>query len=873
MSLKEGEPAKKKAKKATRGASTSQPPPSQQATLKAFFQPAITTSSTAKIQSTTKTTTTTTTKVAAKKEQPDRQSSAKVIGKDANQRGTTTNNDDYDRKDLASTNKKESSKGDNHDEDHKVTSDTNNSNSGSAEKIVDPIVPKIISPPPPHVVWQSLHDNHVILRIPTTKEDKAPRTKVAAFDLDGTLVVWSPSFSGLWPSQLTHYEIWSSTVATKLRHLYDEEGYKLVLFSNQGGIQGAHSGKKATLVKHVINFLAYWIDRPLHAVVSTKSPKRYAKTSFHKPSPKMWQIAVQHFNHNVEFDLASSFFVGDSADPNDDQGGVDLRFANAVTELHGGGGKNNKTTLQFHTPIDYFGPSDSERRDKQKAFASETPPPPASLQARSALLGGYLKGPILLLLCGVQGSGKSTFCNQLIGASNEKDGKNDSDNATENNINNYNWIHLSQDTINNGKPGKREKVEAEAIAALQRGQSVVVDRMHLDPEQRSYFVQLAESQRVPVHAILLNPGRHVISQRVKERTNHPGKVQGEEGVKRALQSLDKLVAPTYQENLQLIHCASTIFEVTRLATLYQGVQNKNSASERLCGDLATDIALSENLSMPTIALGTMGMGKKVTKDIVLTATSSGFRAIDTAPTYKNEDRVGDALSEVRRSAIFCIAKVPKAGTQPKDVRSELESTLTKLQRPFVDLLLLHWPCDVIASGTLESVWKEMENLLKEGKCKALGTCNFNVNALAMLLANCTVSPVVNQVERHPLLAQMDLMDFCMRHRIILQAHTPLGQGKEELLSHASIQTIAAKRSLTPAQVVLRWSLQQGCGVVPKFSSETHAQKILACTTAAATLLPEDMKLLDSLDQGKRFVAPPFMYGNQPYCWGTRMPRK
>ncbi len=102
---------------------------------------------------------------------------------------------------------------------------------GGGGEVPDPIVPKLVSPPR-NVVWQSLHDNHLLIRQLTC--EKEPRTRVAALDLDGTLVVWSSSFSGFWPNQLVHYELWSSTIPSKLRALHDE-GYKLVLFSNQGG--------------------------------------------------------------------------------------------------------------------------------------------------------------------------------------------------------------------------------------------------------------------------------------------------------------------------------------------------------------------------------------------------------------------------------------------------------------------------------------------------------------------------------------------------------------------------------------------------------------------------------------------------------------
>jgi bifunctional polynucleotide phosphatase/kinase len=317
--------------------------------------------------------------------------------------------------------------------------------------VPDSMIPEVVATPR-NVVWNSVQENVIVRRV----TDDKPRDKVAAFDLDGTLTVWR--IAG-WPSRLEHYELWSSTVPAKLRALYDE-GFKLVLFTNQGAIQSAHAGKKATLNKYVINWIAHLVDRPVHAVLSTRSLKTYPN-SFHKPTGKMWPVAIQILNKRQPFSVKDSFFVGDSADLNDSQGGVDLRFAQAVSKEHGAG-----SALSFYSPTEYFGPSDAERRSQSKS--APPPPPKEALAARAALLGGYhAEEPIMLLLCGVQGSGKSTFCNLLV------------DTETKH------WVHLSQDTINNGKPGKREKVEDESKAALQKGKSVVIDRMHLDQEQRS----------------------------------------------------------------------------------------------------------------------------------------------------------------------------------------------------------------------------------------------------------------------------------------------------------------------------------------------------------------------------------------------------
>lgn len=766
---------------------------------------------------------------------------------------------------------------------------------------------------PMTVVWETgLHDFHVILRKPRGKDPDKERTKIAAFDLDGTLLQWSSRSPGFWPSQLAHYELWNSEVITKLRDLYDHKNYRLVIFTNQGGIQKAHSGKKSMLVKSLLDWLAAKLDRPLLAVMSTRSPKKSAQ-SFHKPSPTMWTkvLAKLHAHSSSgtrELDLANSFFVGDSEDESDPQGGVDRKFAAAVG-------------IQFYTPDEYFGPSHQERRTKLQQYdaAGEKPPPPEALVARSALLGGYLEGPILLILCGVQGSGKSTFGKHVLDgvkmAASQNDFNTDSDEDDSNKNNNnkkddeteetIKWVILSQDTINNGKPGKREKVEEEARRALRQGHSVIVDRMHLDPGQRKYFVDLAAEEKVPAHIVVLNPPKHVLAKRVQNRTDHPGKVEGEQGVRLAMQSVDRLVLPSYDEAeegrcngknesggtvknaINLISCASTDTLARELALRYAGFVVCTPSLSLFCNDGNKNDIEEEGEpphsadkldSIPSVSLGTMGMGRRTCTETVDSVLEVGFPAVDTAPTYNNEDKVGES-QYFGRYPCKVIAKVPKRAVQPDEVRSELAQTLKKLQKGSVSLLLLHWPSDVIAADTLKEVWKTMEELYKEGKCGALGVCNFNQGALSMLLRVCTIAPVVNQVERHPLLSQLDLVDFCVRNNIFIQAHSPLGGGRQELLGHPTVTKVANESGMSPAQVVLQWNLQQGMAVVPKCSRVAHAQEFLEDQRAPdrhnlRALSPEHMQALDGMDNATRFVAPPFMYGTGAvYFWGDRMPQQ
>jgi len=534
--------------------------------------------------------------------------------------------------------------------------------------------------------------------------------------------------------------------------------------------------------------------------------------------------------------------------------------------------------------------------------------PLAAIESRKALLGGYHSTDIsnkqrpqqiLILLVGVQGSGKSTFCRQVLFGNNFEDNRFGNKNI--------NWVWLSQDTINNGKPGKREKVECEVRKELQKGNSIVLDRMHLNPEQRQSMIENVVNEEnkpnVQIHIVVFNPPKEVIARRVRNRTNHPGKVEGEKGVRIALNSLTQLVIPTYKEmagQVRLISYASTEYAAKQLALRYHyhAINSTHMTSEEMVihnGDsrfqstkgvpILSSMSISSDISIPTISLGTMKLGRRVCTETVRNLIELGFCSIDTAPTYKNEDKIGDALRASGRSDdVFIIAKIPKRATTTEEVRTEFENTLKQLNRKSVSLLLLHWPSDLIAQSRLHEVWTCMENLLKERKCKALGVCNFNEGALAELLSHCTIPPVINQVERHPLLSQHVLLEFCTRHNILMQAHTPFGgdQGKDEILKHSVIQQVASETKLTPAQVVVKWNLQHGVLMVTKCSQEEHANEILSCINDTkimnVNLSSTQMKSLDSLvdnDQNiRRFVAPPFMYGSKAvYCWGERIPRK
>lgn len=545
-----------------------------------------------------------------------------------------------------------------------------------------------------------------------------------------------------------------------------------------------------------------------------------------------------------------------------------MAFAANVGEMRNG-------VLKFYQPEEFWGcPSDYERRCAAKAAKvdaeSYEAPPSSALRARAALCGGYLdtKRPILLQLMGVQGSGKSTFCQKLL------------ETTAKNNGTGQNWTHLSQDTINDGRPGKREAVERIALEQLRAGKCVIIDRMHLSPEQRAYFVNIASQADASCHLLWFDVPKTIIERRVRSRINHAGGVEGDAGARMAVQSLSQVVTPLYAEGFDLISRVRSEEEVKTIASSYGKLATSCTSNTSPGSDCAIPSSFTLKVScgeeknkvtIPSVALGTMNMGKRDATNLVSTALSAGFRAVDTAPTYKNEEEVGDGIKG-STSKPFITVKVPKSAVSPEEVRTEVTASLKRLGINKADLIILHWPCDFIENKTLGPVWNELESMASEGLASALGVSNFSVGALRVLLPLCrTHFPSVNQVERHPLLPQWDLVDYCATKGIVLQAHTALGQGKDALLQHPKIISIAQASHLSVPDMLLRWNLSQGVAVVTK-SSSYERQK--AAASEMCLLPPSALEALDTIGRETkpyRFIDPSFMYRpGAPWAWGIKM---
>jgi len=255
--------------------------------------------------------------------------------------------------------------------------------------------------------------------------------------------------------------------------------------------------------------------------------------------------------------------------------------------------------------------------------------------------------------------------------------------------------------------------------------------------------------------------------------------------------------------------------------------------------------------MPWLGLGVfLSQEGTEVENAVKSALANGYRHIDTAAIYKNENGVGKAIKEsgVPRNEIFLTSKVWNTDQGYQSTLEAFNKSLEKLQTDYLDLYLIHWPK---GERSLET-WKALEELYEAGRIRAIGVSNFLVHHLEDFLPHCTVVPAVNQVEFHPELIQPDLLKYCQGKGIQLEAWSPIMKGRVNEIP--VIQEIAAKYGKTPVQVVLRWDIQKGVVTIPKSVKE---ERIISNTNFFDfELTPEEMAKIDALDQNKRIGPHP-----------------
>jgi len=266
--------------------------------------------------------------------------------------------------------------------------------------------------------------------------------------------------------------------------------------------------------------------------------------------------------------------------------------------------------------------------------------------------------------------------------------------------------------------------------------------------------------------------------------------------------------------------------------------------------LLESTTLNNGVKLPWLGLGVWRVkeGDEVISS-VKHAIQSGYRSIDTAAVYGNEEGVGQAIKEsgVAREELFITTKVWNSDQGYESTLQAFETSRKKLGLEYIDLYLIHWP----VKGKYVETWKALEKLYKDGLVRAIGVSNHQIHHLQDIMEASEIVPAVNQVEFHPLLTQKELLGFCKDKGIQLEAWSPLMQGN---LDVPLLAELADKYQKTPAQIVLRWDLQNGVVTIPKSITPHRIEensKIFDFTLSA-----EDMEKIDALNQNKRFGSDP-----------------
>jgi diketogulonate reductase-like aldo/keto reductase len=276
--------------------------------------------------------------------------------------------------------------------------------------------------------------------------------------------------------------------------------------------------------------------------------------------------------------------------------------------------------------------------------------------------------------------------------------------------------------------------------------------------------------------------------------------------------------------------------------------------------------------MPFVGFGTYKLKKGEATGPILEALKTGYRLIDTASVYENEVDVGVALrqSALLRGDVIIQTKHWRSSHGYERTLKLCNQSLKKLKVSYIDVYLIHWPgCKVgwpLKQGTTspvdwtpsmrdEGTWRAMEQLYDEGKIRALGVCNYTIRHLQQLLKTCRIRPMVNQVEFHPLLVQTELLEFCKREGIVLQAYASLGSGDAkkaaDFFALPPVRAAAEAHGVTSAQVLLRWAIQKGCHVVPKSSRPERMQE--NAQVFHFSLTQKEIDGIDKLHSNTRFA--------------------
>ncbi|WP_419884097.1 aldo/keto reductase [Peribacillus sp. B-H-3] len=263
------------------------------------------------------------------------------------------------------------------------------------------------------------------------------------------------------------------------------------------------------------------------------------------------------------------------------------------------------------------------------------------------------------------------------------------------------------------------------------------------------------------------------------------------------------------------------------------------------------VTLNNGVEMPQLGFGVFKVENgDQTVESVKKALEAGYRAIDTASIYGNEEGVGQAIREsgIPREELFITSKVWNDDQGYDSALAAYDASLKRLGLEYLDLYLIHWP----GKDKYIDTWKALEKIYNDGRVKAIGVSNFHIHHLENLMASSEVTPVINQIELHPRLSQEEIREFCKKHDIKVEAWGPLGQGN--LLEEPTINHIAEKHGKTPAQILIRWHLQHGIVVIPKSVTPSRIEQNAQVFDFELSM--EEMNKIDALNMNERFSKNP-----------------
>ncbi|WP_230532717.1 aldo/keto reductase [Microvirga roseola] len=261
--------------------------------------------------------------------------------------------------------------------------------------------------------------------------------------------------------------------------------------------------------------------------------------------------------------------------------------------------------------------------------------------------------------------------------------------------------------------------------------------------------------------------------------------------------------------------------------------------------------LNDGRRIPQLGFGVWQVPNHEARSIVTEAIEAGYRSIDTAAIYGNEEGVGEAIraSSIPRDELFITTKLWNTHHRRDDALRAFDESMARLRIDFVDLYLIHWP--VARSETYREAWRTLIALKESGRVKSIGVSNFTIPHLKQIIDETGVTPVLNQIELHPRFQQRELRVFHERNGIATEAWSPLGQGT--LIRDEGLAEIGRKYGKTPAQVILRWHMEKGLLAIPKSSTPSRIRENIDIFDF--TLDAEDMSAIETFDNKGGRIGP------------------